>query len=233
MTAPPPAGDGPRWASILQTGAFVAVALVLVWLAFNVRLPDLDVLRARIEAFGWWSWLVFVGVYALVALTPVPVTIMAVTGGVLFGLFEGTVLCVIGSMLGCSGAYWIARAVGRPTVMRLLGSYGERIEQGLGSAGFTAVFGLRVLPGLPYWPLNYGAGALGVGWREYALASVLAMIPGQAALVGIGSFAAEPSVGVGAVVVLAWLVVLALTIWAWRTWRAGGHPREGTAADDA
>lgn len=217
--ADPNATDGPSWESTLRTATLIVVALVMVWLAFNVRLPDLDVLRARIEAFGWWSWLVFIGAYGVVALTPIPVTIMALTAGVLFGVVEGSVLSVIGSMLGSIGAYWIARGLGRQTVLRLLGSYGPKLENQLASAGFAAVFALRVLPGMPYWPLNYGAGALGVAQRDYVVASLVASIPGQVSLVAIGAFAARPSVVMGVVVVAAWAVVLVFSVWAWRAWR--------------
>ena len=56
-----------------------------------------------------------------VALTPVPVTLMALTGGVLFGAVQGSVLSVAGALLGSIGAYWIARALGRDVILRGLG----------------------------------------------------------------------------------------------------------------
>ncbi|MDO5498962.1 MAG: TVP38/TMEM64 family protein [Propionibacteriaceae bacterium] len=208
----------------------------MVWLAFNVRLPSLDVLRAQIEAFGWWSWLVFLGAYALVALTPIPVTLMALTGGVLFGIVEGSILSILGSMLGSMGGYWIARALGKETVLRLLGSRRETIEERLGSAGFDGIFMLRVMPGLPYWPVNYGAGALGVPSRMFAVASAIASIPGQVSLVAIGAFAARPGVTVGIVVVIAWAVVITLTVWAWRAWKGTASkplPGSGSGSPDS
>ncbi|NLT31287.1 MAG: TVP38/TMEM64 family protein [Propionibacterium sp.] len=158
---PSPQHTGISWWSLLRTAGLVIVILVMVWLAFNVRLPSLEELRGDIEAFGWWSWLAFIGVYAVVALTPIPVTLMALTAGVLFGSLGGTVLSLIGSMLGSIGAYWIARALGKSTVMRLVGSRAETLEKQLDRAGFEAVFTLRVMPGMPYWPVNYGAARSG------------------------------------------------------------------------
>lgn len=211
--------SGPSWVSVLRFVGFIVVVLVMVWLAFNVRLPDLDELRARIESFGWWSWLVFVGVYAAVALTPIPVTLMALTGGVLFGVLTGSVLSIVASVLGSLAAYGIARGLGKETVLALLGRRRTTLERRLDSAGFDAVFMLRVMPGMPYWPVNYGAGALGVPFREFAIASLTASVPGQVSLVAVGAFAAEPSVVVGILMVLAWAAVLTLTIWAWRSWK--------------
>ena len=213
-------GDGrPSWESILRLAGLIVVLPVMVWLAFNVRLPSLDMLRGQIEAFGWWSWLAFVGAYAVVALTPIPVTLMALTGGVLFGIIEDSILSVLRTKLGSMGGYWIARGLGRETVLRLLGSRRATIENRLGSAGFEGVFMLRVMPGLPYWPVNYGAGALGVRSRMIATASAIASIPGQVSLVAIGAFAARPGLTAGIVVVVSWAIVIALTIWAWRAWK--------------
>lgn len=215
----PDGSETPFWEAALRAAGLVAGVLVMVWLAFNVRLPERDVLRAEIDSFGWWSWLVFVGVYAAVALTPIPVTLMALTGGVLFGALTGSILSVIGAMVGSVGAYWVARGLGKETVLRLLGSRRATLEKRLDSAGFEAVFTLRVLPGMPYWPVNYGAGAFGVPFREFAVASAVASVPGQVSLVSIGAFAAKPSVPTGFIVAIAWAVVLALTIWSWRAWK--------------
>lgn len=205
--------------SLVRTGALLGAVLLMVWLAFNVSLPSVGQLRDWIDDFGWASRLVFVAVYAVVALTPIPVTVMAMTGGVLFGVVEGSALSVVGAVAGCLGAYWIARGLGQDTVLRLLGRHRATVEDQLGSAGFPAVFTLRVLPGLPYWPINYGAGALGVPYREFAVATVVASVPGQVSLVAVGAFAATPNAFHAIVVVLAWAVVVIMSVWAWRSWK--------------
>lgn len=191
----------------------------MVWLVFNVELPDRDTLRSTIEGFGWWSWLVFVAAYALVALTPIPVTLMALTGGALFGVFVGSLLSVAGAMVGSVMAYWIAHFLGKDMVLGLLGSHRDTLETYLGSAGFQAVFTLRVLPGMPYWPINYGSGALNVPFREFTWASAIASVPGQISLVAVGAFAASPSIPGAVVVGIAWAAVIVLTVVAGRAWK--------------
>ena len=208
------------WAGLVRNTALILVLLLMLWLAFNVRLPSLDQLHDVIASWGWAAWLVFIGVYAVVALTPIPVTVMAVTGGLLFGFLEGALLSVIGVLIGCWGAYWIARGLGRESIAKLLGSRYRTVEHHLDQAGFQAVAGLRLLPGFPYWPVNYGSGAFGVSQRDYLLASILSVIPGQVSLVAIGNFISTPSVLNGVVVGVAWVAVLVLTIWAYRRWKA-------------
>lgn len=207
------------WAAWLRNAALVAMVLIMLWLTFNVELPPLDQLQADIEAHGWAGWLFFIGLYALVALTPIPVTIMAVAGGMLFGPITGSLLSVIGAFLGAWGAYWLARGLGKKTVLKMLGRHRSRVEDHLSHEGFEAVCVLRLMPGVPYWPVNYGAGAFGARTSVYVPASLLTIIPGQVSLVAVGNFIAEPGVVAGAIVLVAWVIVVALTILAYRRWR--------------
>ena len=213
------ASGGPQWATFARNVALVVVLLVMLWLAFNVRLPSIEELRHSLEQWGWAAWIVFVASYALVAITPIPVTIMAVSAGVLFGVLEGSILSVIGVLIGCWVAYWLARGLGMATVERMLGRHGPTVKNRLESKGFHAVYTLRLMPGVPYWPVNYGSGAFGVSQRDFVVASILATVPGQVSLVAIGAFAADPTVVKGVIVVIAWAVVLTMTIWAWRSWK--------------
>lgn len=232
----PGSRPGSDWGAVLRNALLIAVLVAMIWLAFNVRVPPAAVLQRQLDALGWAGWLVFIALYAVVALTPIPVSVMAVTAGVLFGVLEGSVLSVVGVLLGSWGAYWLARALGRETVTKLLGRHTATIEKRLGNAGFEAVFMLRILPGLPYWPVNYGSGAFGIAHRDYVVASVLAVIPGQVSLVAVGAFVAEPSVAGGVGVAIAWLVVLAITVWSYRRWKSaertpGEHEEPGEGRD--
>lgn len=227
-----PARTGHRGVSILRTAALVLVVAAFVWLALTVRLPGVDELRAQLDGFGWWSWLAFTVLYAAVALTPIPVTIMAVTAGVLFGAIEGTVLSVVGALLGSLGAYGIARAVGREVVLRWLGRHAGTVERRLEDTGFLALLALRVAPGLPYWPVNYGAGALAVPLGIFAGSTAVGVIPGQLSLVAMGAFAVRPGVVNGVLLGVGWLAVGGLTLWAVRRWRRAARAAEGPAGSE-
>ncbi|GAA1148597.1 TVP38/TMEM64 family protein [Nesterenkonia lutea] len=209
----------PPWGSFLRNTLLIVVLLGMLYAAFNLRLPSVEELQSRIEAYGWAGWLAFVLLYAVVAMTPIPVTIMAVSGGVIFGVLEGSLLSVIGVLVGCWAAYHLARALGTEAVRRLLGSHAETVETHLEDTGFQAVCALRLMPGVPYWPVNYGSGAFGVSQRDFVVASVISTVPGQVSLVALGAFIAEPSVTYGLVVGVAWTVVIAMTVWAYRSWR--------------
>lgn len=207
------------WGSLLRNALLVIVLLVMLWLAFNVRLPSVNELQAQIEDLGWVGVVAFLALYAAVAMTPIPVTIMAITGGLLFGVIIGSALSVAGVLVGCWGAYWLARGLGRRTVVKLLGEHSRKIESNLHGAGFQAVCTLRLMPGFPYWPVNYGSGAFGIGQRTFLTASLVSTAPGQVSLVAVGAFIADPGIVPGIVVGCAWAVVLIMTVWAYRAWK--------------
>ena len=81
-----PESDRFDWTPVVRNMVLIVVLFGLLWLLFNVELPSADRLRDIIDSWGWAAWLVFIGSYALVAMTPIPVTVMAVTAGLLFGL---------------------------------------------------------------------------------------------------------------------------------------------------
>ncbi|MFP3395811.1 TVP38/TMEM64 family protein [Brevibacterium sp. H602] len=207
------------WSTILRNIALALAVLAGVWAVFNVRLPSVDVLQADIAAAGFWGFAVFVLIYMAVAATPIPVTIMATAGGLIYGLPFGTILSMVGVVAGCWIGYWIARALGRDTVLRLLGSHAETIESKLTGGGFYAVCALRLMPGFPYWPVNYGSGALSIDNRTFLSATVISSLPGQLSLVAVGAFIGEPNVLNGIGVGISWALVITLTIITMRRWK--------------
>ncbi|MDO5634529.1 MAG: TVP38/TMEM64 family protein [Micrococcus sp.] len=220
MMGTPRRDSGIDWGTWARNTALIVLILSMVWLALNVDLPSLDTIRERIDSFGWAGWLVFAAAYALVAITPIPVTIMAVSGGAIFGVWVGFALSLIGVTVGSYIAYWLARALGHETVARLLGSRAERIEAQLrDDAGVLAMSTMRLMPGVPYWPVNYGAGAFGATQSSFLTATVLASAPGQLSLVAVGAILTHQNLATLIVLIAAWVAVVVLTIWAYRRWR--------------
>ncbi|MDN6747028.1 MAG: TVP38/TMEM64 family protein [Brevibacterium sp.] len=217
------------WGSILRNVTLALAVLAGLWLVFNVQLPSLGGLQKQIADAGFWGFGIFILLYAVVAATPIPVTIMAVAGGLAFGLVFGTILSMIGVLAGCLGGYWISRGLGHDTVMKLLGSHAEAIESRLTNGGFYAVCMLRLMPGFPYWPVNYGSGALGIRSRTFLIATVVSALPGQLSLVAVGAFIGSPGIITGTAVGISWALVIVLTILTFRRWKS---TQKGTAESE-
>lgn len=191
----------------------------LLWVSFHTKLPSPVEMRKIILSYGWAGWLVFIGVTTAIAITPVPITMPALVAGSLYGLLEGTLLSFSGVMIGSWVGYWLARLVGQRITLRLLGRHSLMVQKYLSNAGFWAMCTAKLMPGLPYWPVNYGAGALGVRQSTFISATFLASVPGQVSLVALGTFAVKPSVPHGIVLITAWAIVLILTWVSYRHWR--------------
>lgn len=205
--------------SIISLLTLVVFIGILIWLSFNVNIPEPEVLREMIQGYGWAGWLIFIGITALIAITPIPVTIPALVAGSLYGVIAGSLFSFTGILIGSWIGYWLARLTGQELTFKLLGRHGATVKKYLGNAGFLAMCTARLMPGLPYWPVNYGAGALGVSQYAFLSATFIASIPGQISLVALGAFAVNQSLFNGIVLVTAWITVLVSTWISYRYWR--------------
>src|SRR5699024_3521942 len=174
--------------SIISLFTLVLFIGILIWLSFNVNIPEPEVLKEMIQSYGWAGWLVFIGITALIAITPIPVTIPALVAGSLYGVIAGSLFSFTGILIGSWIGYWLARLTGQDLTFKLLGRHGPAVKKYLGDAGFLAMCTARLMPGLPYWPVNYGAGALGVSQYSFLSATFIASLPGQISLVALGAF---------------------------------------------
>ncbi|WP_020008579.1 TVP38/TMEM64 family protein [Salinicoccus albus] len=211
------------WRSIGSLIILLVLGTSLLWVSFNLDLPAPAEMREIILSYGWAGWLVFFGITAAIAITPIPIVVPALVAGSLYGLIGGTLLSFLGVMLGSWIGYWLARALGQRFIFHLLGQHSSIVQNYLTNAGFWAMCTVRLMPGLPYWPVNYGAGALGVGQYAFISATFLSSIPGQVSLVALGAFAVNPSVFHVAVLIISWVAVLTLTWVSYRYWR-GTNP---------
>jgi uncharacterized membrane protein YdjX (TVP38/TMEM64 family) len=115
--------------------------------------------------------------------------------------------------------------------MKGLGKHADTLEDAFEERGFLSIIVLRCAPGLPYWPVNYGAGAMGVPLGSFAAASTLGSVPGQVSLVAVGAFVAHPGVVNAVIVALAWAAVIVLTLWSARRWKQERDASKGQEAE--
>lgn len=222
----PGAAARPGWAAVLKAAALLLLIGLAVWYLVGHELPTVDDVRAFVGRFGGWGVLVFAVAYTLVGATPVPVTVMGVAGGFLFGMAQGSVLGIVASTAGAWLGYWAARFLGRDVLHRIAGRRIAAVEARLAGKGFLSVLVLR--PVLPHWALSYGAGLVRIPQRDYLGATLLGGMPGQLSFAAVGAFASRPSGPALAVVAAAWTVLVLVGALAWRRAR-----REGAAAPGA
>lgn len=189
---------GPVVARLWRPVLLVALVGVAVVVAIAVGVPSVEQLRDGLAGTGWAGPLLWAALYAGLSLTPVPVSLLAVLGGVLFGFGEGLPATLAGKFVGAAVGFALARRLGRDTVLRLVDRSGRGAERMavvddlVRRRGVLAVVGVRLAPVLPYSVLNLLWGLTAVRFRHYLLGTVLGVTPGTTALVAVGAFGTDP-----------------------------------------
>ena len=161
-----------------------ALLLGASWLAARhfglFEYADPDRLRGLIEHTrrAWWAAPLFVVTYVVVTSLGLPATPLTLAGGALFGVAAGSGLNWLGATLGATGAFFVARALGRDAVRRLLGRRTAALDRLSGMGTFTSLVRLRLIPVVPFNGLNFGAGLAGVQPGAFVASTAVGIIPG-------------------------------------------------------
>lgn len=199
----------------------LGAAALLIWRAGWLEtgaLPD------ALDRAGVWGPVLFVILYAVLCLLPLPISLVTILAGAVFGLVEGVLLVWVGAVLGAVGGWSIARSALLPAVRGLVVRDRGRILEQLSGNGIWPILLIRLLPVAPFMPVNYAAGATGVPFRPYLIGTVLGILPSSALYVQVGAAGLQDPTG------LLWalfgIVVLAV-LGGWRLRRRSGPGSAG------
>lgn len=148
-------------------------------------------LQQALQQTGGWAPALYIGLFVLLPTFFFPVAVLALAGGLLFGLWWGSVYTFIGAVLNCAMMFLLARYVGRSQVQRLVEQklspqWQRRLQMADGKEGFLLLIILRLIPAVPYNLINYTFGLTGISFSSYLLASAIGIIPGTFAFINIG-----------------------------------------------
>ena len=175
----------------------LAVSLVgitgLFWLFSQVDSSDI---QGFVAEFGPWAPAVYMGLFAVLPAVFFPVAVLALAGGLLFGLWLGSVYTFLGAMVNCTVMFWLARTVGYRKVKALVDTklsekWRNRLDAAAGREGFLLLVILRLIPAMPYNLINYAFGLTQMTYPAYLLASAIGIIPGTLVFINIGDKAMD------------------------------------------
>ncbi len=172
------------------------VVLVLVAVAFGA-LWFLPVKQCLVLALEWTRDLgawgpVFVALFYIVAAVFfLPGSVLTLGAGFLFGVPVGLLSAWTGATVGACAAFLVGRTLARDWVARKVQGNAKfsAIDEAVGREGFKIVFLLRLSPVFPFNLLNYALGLTKVSFWNYAIASMIGMLPGGLMYVYLGSAA--------------------------------------------
>ncbi len=174
---------GWRHARLLQLGLAVAavLGLSLFWRYSDTgaRLDPGTLADGALALRGsTLAPLVVIAAYTLAGLVMFPVTVLIGVTAAVFTLAQAMAYAVLGSLVSAGVTYALGYALGRRTLHRMGGGRLYRLSERLSRRGLEAVIVSRILPVAPFSLINVVAGASHIRLRDFALGTMLGMIPG-------------------------------------------------------
>lgn len=194
--------DLKRAGPILKLLALVAIlagAWVIVRTTALGEYVTRDGMMAALEALrsSAWAPVVFVAVYAVATALALPGSLLTIVGGAVFGFWWGFLLNSLGANIGANAAFRLSRALGREGVERIVGGRLKGLDNATAEHGFVGLLILRLIPLVPFNALNFGSGLTAMRWRDYALATLIGILPGTVVYTFFADALAQGSTGAG------------------------------------
>ncbi|GLZ37685.1 TVP38/TMEM64 family protein [Actinokineospora sp. NBRC 105648] len=168
---------------MILLGALVAVVAV----GSLIPIPSPVEVRTWAAGAGWATPVLFLVLYALLTIPPIPRTVFNLSAGLLLGGPWGVVVSMAATAVAATVAFYLARGLGR----RWIEPHLERgvvraVNARLSTGGLAAVTSLRLVPMVPFAPMNYACGLSTINFRPYLLGTIIGSLPGTTAAVVLG-----------------------------------------------
>jgi len=146
-------------------------------------------LAERIRALGPLAPVVFVLLFVLNTVLCLPTSVLAMTGGFLFGPMLGMACVWSGAVAGASAAFGISRRMGRGWIQRRIERHPRlhAVEQAVSEEGWRIVILSRLAPGSPFFLLNFMFGLTRIRFLPYLWSTAVSIVPGTFLFVYLGS----------------------------------------------
>jgi uncharacterized membrane protein YdjX (TVP38/TMEM64 family) len=108
-----------------------------------------------------------------------PLSLMMMLAGFLFGLGQGFAVVWVAGLIASTTAFWIGRSFARDWIERRIQRQPTfmAIDRAIQRKGFLVVLLTRLVMLVPYPWLNYSLGLTNVSFRDYALATNIGSMP--------------------------------------------------------
>jgi uncharacterized membrane protein YdjX (TVP38/TMEM64 family) len=182
---------GRKVSGVLRLVILAAVVIGAVLAAWKLGYFELDRRRQLVETVQRWRLTPFVGplfiaVYALAVMICLPVAVMTILGGAIFGSLVGALLSGTAAMLGTIFVHFLARSLALAPARRVFGSH--RLMKHLREhSDVMTLLRLRVLPIAPFGVLDYVAGLAGVSMKRLLIATAIGILPSVVAYSYVGA----------------------------------------------
>jgi len=186
MARPQPGFRFPWKHAIIIAAIAAALVCLCVALAPLVTRPRME---ALIRGAGHWGPLILLCVQiAQILIAPIPGVFLPILAGALYGPVVGSLIAVVGTLLGSLAAYAIGRRAGVPLMKRWMGE--EKVAKAsalVGGKRWLALVLIFLFPFTPADAICFVAGTIGMKPGPFFLAVVLGRVPKEITLALAGA----------------------------------------------
>ena len=191
--------------------------ILLGWYYIDWRayIADPSLIRDAIATHKYWTPLIFIVVQIVGEIMLVPGTPFTIAGGLLFGVFWGSLYSIFSSVASSMLIFWAMRYMGNSSLIQYLHNrfaIMRRYNLALEDRGLRHVIIMRLLPFVPNNFLSMGYGLTKVSALDFALGTFLGNLPSTIILSYFGNLVVTADDLNYALSAIAVLVVLSL-IW--------------------
>lgn len=180
----------PVWG--IAVSALLVAAILAVLVYFDAH-EEIVRLLQWLDAQGAWAPVLFALIMAAVVVLVLPGVLFTTGAGFVFGVLEGTACVVIGTTIGATLAFLIARHLfGERTARYILANPRLRlVSEEFTLRGWKIVLITRLIPFFPFKLSNYFFGLTQFSLRDFVFGTFIGVIPLSLHNVYLGAIAAD------------------------------------------
>lgn len=176
----------------------IVVAVLLIGLAIGLSqafplmewLANFDAYVARLGPAGPF---LYASAFAVAVTIFFPVIPFAIGAGALFGFWMGCLVALVGTTLGATLSFGLARTLLRKQAEQITTGRPSfnALDRAITRSGARIVFLTRLAPIFPFALINLAYGLTGISSRAYVAATAAGILPMMAAVTYLGATAAK------------------------------------------
>jgi len=172
----------------LALGALIATVVILYFAGGGDHFLSIRMYQGLFDQSPVRTGAVFFLIYFVGTSCSLPVTgVLSVVSGIIFGPVTGFLISLVASTLGGTIALFSTRFLFHDLIKRRFSVHIDVINKGIEKEGGFYLFGLRMVPVIPFWLLNLLVGMTSMQVPVFFIATLCGMVPIIAILVYTGS----------------------------------------------
>jgi len=162
----------------IALAAVIATVMLLYFLGGGEKYLDIHLYQGLFERSPVATSVVFFVVFFIGTSCSLPITAaLAIASGIVFGFVFGFLISSLATTLGGAVSLLSTRYIFHDFIRQRFPAQIEVVNKGIEKEGAFYIFGLRMIPLIPFWTLNLLMGLTSMRVLHFSVATMLGMIP--------------------------------------------------------